>query len=239
MDNNPFRQQQPPHDKIAEAFRGDSLNPEDDPEQQPPPYSFPQPQTAFAPGMETNTAQAQAYDSAKDRSLPQLPGEASAYYTSYIGPQDQPSASYQGQYGIYPPSDSQPTPPEGPKGVPSSSSSFAGLTGVFNPKRNPLDPPPPAFTRPIAAYLDPRPFPPLSIQSFKAALADGFPALPAAPETQLAPGEPHPFSTHDIPEADWLRYCTSDVIWDDLTRTHDQIFGRHRDRSKARWDAEG
>jgi hypothetical protein len=195
MDNNPFRQQS--------SFRGDSLNHEDEPDsQQPPPYSFPQPQTAFASGMETNAAQGQAYDAVKDRSLP---GETSAYSTSYFGPSGQPSGSHQEQYGTYP-SGSQPTPPEGPKGAPSSSSSSAGLTGTFNPKRNPLDPPPPAFTRPFATYFDPRPFPPLSIKSFKPTLEDGFPSLPAAPETHLTPGEPHPFTTHDIPEADWLRY---------------------------------
>jgi len=30
--------------------------------------------------------------------------------------------------------------------------------------------------------------------------------LPAAPEGGLPQGMPHPFSTHDIPEADWLRF---------------------------------
>jgi hypothetical protein len=42
----------------------------------------------------------------------------------------------------------------------------------------------------------------LSITSLGDALHDGFPRLPPAADGPLPF---HPFSTHDIPEADWLR----------------------------------
>jgi len=213
MANNPFRHKQG-EDKLAEAFKGVSLNPEDDPEQQPPPYSLPEPQVAPASASGATGATfgypeggpvGQAYDQSRDKSLPGVPGEASSYYNNQLSQQPSTASGYQAPVYFATAEGSRPT--EGTKGPSAPSSSFFDrVTGSFAPKRNPLDPPPSAFTRPIAAYLDPRPFPPLSIQSHKASLQDGFPALPAAPEMALPPGAPHPFSTHDIPEADWLRF---------------------------------
>lgn len=94
-------------------------------------------------------------------------------------------------------------PPE-TRNVNTGSSSFlGGLVGPSQPSRNPLDPLPPALVRPISQYIDPRPFPPLSLTSYSHALPSGFPRLPPACE---APLPCHPFSTHDVPEADWIRF---------------------------------
>jgi len=192
---------------------------EDDPEQ-PPPYSLPEPQAAPAPRSGYGYSQyppapaGQASDQPKERSLPGLPGEASTYYQTPLSAQAPAESSQRTQYYNQAPGGSN----QLAEGAPSSSSLFGSLSNSFGPgpKRNPLDPPPPAFTRPIA-YLDPRPFPPLSLQSHKASLQDGFPALPAAPEGPLPPGAPHPFSTHDIPEADWLRFLEDIAIVARLT----------------------
>ena len=71
-----------------------------------------------------------------------------------------------------------------------------------------LDPPPPSFLRipPPGTYFPP--FAPLVVPSLgNRFLAKGFPAvLPAT-----GPGvHPHPFSTHDVREGDWMHFL-SDV----------------------------
>ena len=72
--------------------------------------------------------------------------------------------------------------------------------------RDPLNPPPPAFTRPSPknyAYL---PFQPMTMLGISPNLPDGFPLIPPPinPEDETQVGKQHPFVSHDVTEEDWL-----------------------------------
>jgi hypothetical protein len=76
--------------------------------------------------------------------------------------------------------------------------------------QDPLNPPPPAFTRPTPknyAYL---PFQPMTMLGISLNLTDGFPIIPPPinpeDERQIGKANPqHPFVSHDVTEEDWLR----------------------------------
>jgi len=76
--------------------------------------------------------------------------------------------------------------------------------------QDPLNPAPPAFTRPTPknyAYL---PFQPMTMLGISSNLADGFPIIPPPinPEDERDVGKAnpqHPFVSHDITEEDWSK----------------------------------
>jgi hypothetical protein len=91
----------------------------------------------------------------------------------------------------------------GSSGPNSSSSGFSGflksLTGGSHP--DPLNPPPPSFSRAPARNLPYSPFTPCVAKTIGNTLETGFVVLP--PPTQM---QPHPFATHDVNEEDWTRF---------------------------------
>ena len=75
-----------------------------------------------------------------------------------------------------------------------------GLMSSGNGVTQLLTPPPPSFTRVPPLDRPYTPFAPCALHSHSRRMEDGFPALaPPAPQ-------PHPFSTHDVNEADWLTF---------------------------------
>ena len=100
-------------------------------------------------------------------------------------------------------------------GAPSNAStprspSIAGSSSNAFATQDPLNPAPPAFTRPTPknyAYL---PFGPMTMLGICSNLADGFPAIPPPinPEDEKQVGKAnaqHPFVSHDVTEDDWLK----------------------------------
>lgn len=85
----------------------------------------------------------------------------------------------------------------------------AGSTSNTLVPQDPLNPAPPAFTRPTPksyAYL---PFQPMTMLGIGSNLADGFPMIPPPinpeDERQVGKANPqHPFVSHDVTEEDWL-----------------------------------
>ena len=81
-------------------------------------------------------------------------------------------------------------PPPGPDGL---------ERGWFSSSKNPLDPPPKMFRRPAPGHYAYIKFRPVSVLAVSNNLQDGFALLPPV----TAPGDPHPFTSHDITEEDW------------------------------------
>lgn len=92
----------------------------------------------------------------------------------------------------------------------SRSSNLAGSSSNDITTQDPLNPAPPAFTRPTPknyAYL---PFEPMTMLGISSNLTDGFPTIPPPinPEDEKQVGKAsaqHPFVSHDVTEDDWLK----------------------------------
>ena len=90
-----------------------------------------------------------------------------------------------------------------------ASTSRSPNPATSNTPRDPLNPPPSAFTRPTPknyAYL---PFQPMTMLGTSSNLTEGFPMIPPPiileDETQGKANSQHPFVSHDVTEEDWLR----------------------------------
>jgi len=81
-------------------------------------------------------------------------------------------------------------PPPGPDGL---------ERGWFSSSKNPLDPPPKMFKRPAPGHYSYIKFQPMSVLAVSDKLQDGFALIPPV----AAPGDQHPFVSHDITEDDW------------------------------------
>lgn len=183
MDNNPFRNAKDEKAELVKSFKDLDLHRSYEPPFEPPPSYIQAPQDFPI-----------SVGSSQDRGFPQ--SSPAGHYPSR--PQGVEAASYLA---------SQPFPGQysgsSDPARPSPSSSLLGrITSSFGNDRNPLDPPPVAFTRAVSQNVDLRPFSPLSLISLENNLSGGFPRLPPASSVQMPY---HPFGTHDIPEADWLR----------------------------------
>ncbi|GJJ10611.1 hypothetical protein Clacol_004838 [Clathrus columnatus] len=91
------------------------------------------------------------------------------------------------------------------------------------PKRDPLNPLPPSFSRPVPRFPPLPPFPPLTLNSKGSALNKGFPIslpIPLYPSV-LNPNQQrnfiHPFSQRDVLEEDWKRLLEDIYITAQLT----------------------
>jgi len=91
-------------------------------------------------------------------------------------------------------------PPPGPDGL---------ERGWFTSSKNPLDPPPKMFKRPAPAHYSYIKFQPLSVLAVSDKLQDGFALIPPV----TAPGDQHPFVSHDITEDDWHKWVHSTTIF--------------------------
>ncbi|TFK52376.1 hypothetical protein OE88DRAFT_1657607 [Heliocybe sulcata] len=78
--------------------------------------------------------------------------------------------------------------------------SLSSFSRVFSGPSNPLDPPPPCFSRPVPQWVTYEQFPMMVTLGVGKELGDGFTELP--PPSAL---QPHPFQRHDVQEADWHR----------------------------------
>ena len=87
-------------------------------------------------------------------------------------------------------------PPPGPDG---------SERGWFSSSKNPLDPPPKMFKRPAPGHYSYVKFRPVSVLAVSDKLQDGFALIPPV----TAPGEQHPFVSHDITEDDWHKWAHS------------------------------
>ncbi|KAI0371411.1 hypothetical protein BV20DRAFT_203980 [Pilatotrama ljubarskyi] len=83
----------------------------------------------------------------------------------------------------------------------SRSSRLSSLIPRGKDVRGLIEPPPPSFLRPPARGFPYGPFEPLEIPAAGKKLDDGF--ITALPPSST---QPHPFSTHDVREEDWMRF---------------------------------
>ena len=90
-------------------------------------------------------------------------------------------------------------PPPGPDGL---------ERGWFSSSKNPLDPPPKMFKRPSPPHYAYTKFQPMSVLAVTDQLQGGFALIPPV----TAPGDLHPFISHDITEEDWHKYVHSTCI---------------------------
>lgn len=74
--------------------------------------------------------------------------------------------------------------------------------GWFSSSKNPLDPPPKMFKRPAPGHYAYIQFRPVSVLAVSEKLQDGFALMPPV----TAPGDPHPFISHDVTEEDWHKF---------------------------------
>jgi hypothetical protein len=126
--------------------------------------------------------------------------DAFASPSGYVGPSLRP-----GHHPYYSASDSfdYPPPPTAPIAV-SSSSLFSWK--LFSPNKvqvsdaPPLPPLPSCFSRPPPPNLCYDEFSPIYLTANGRSLDAGFPMLPPSPSIH-----PHPFTSHDVCEADWSR----------------------------------
>ncbi|GJJ10610.1 hypothetical protein Clacol_004837 [Clathrus columnatus] len=101
------------------------------------------------------------------------------------------------------------------------------LGSDHNLKRDPLNPPPPSFSRLAPPRPPLPPFPPLILRSKDTSLDKGFPLIlpmPSYPGPQAAnpyqqQGLIHPFSQRDVLEADWTRLLEDIYITAQLSGT--------------------
>ncbi|EIN07893.1 hypothetical protein PUNSTDRAFT_17956, partial [Punctularia strigosozonata HHB-11173 SS5] len=84
-----------------------------------------------------------------------------------------------------------------------------------------LNPPPPSFARTADSRLPYGPFPYMALTSKGSHLDAGFPLIAPA-LSNAAPGQPHPFATHDIQEADWTRFL-EDIAIAALLKTSQRV----------------
>ncbi|TFK52377.1 hypothetical protein OE88DRAFT_1657610 [Heliocybe sulcata] len=135
--------------------------------------------------------------------LPPYPAD----YSAQAGQQqEKPPAAYGPGYspspshaGAQTPQGGQPqnAPPEQEEGF-----SLASITKLFSGQSsNPLDPPPPSFNRPVPQWVTSEKFPMMVTLGAGKDLGDGFTAVP--PPSAL---QPHPFQSHDVQDADWVRF---------------------------------
>ncbi|TFK52374.1 hypothetical protein OE88DRAFT_1644074 [Heliocybe sulcata] len=90
----------------------------------------------------------------------------------------------------------QQTPP-----VKQQAFSMSSIIKIFAGPSNPLDPPPPSFSRQTPQWVTYEQFPMMVTLGLGKELGDGFAELP--PPSAL---QPHPFQRHDVQEADWHRF---------------------------------
>ncbi|EPQ54623.1 hypothetical protein GLOTRDRAFT_129977 [Gloeophyllum trabeum ATCC 11539] len=131
-----------------------------------------------------------------------------SYPPSYPPAQENGFPSQQG----YDPSPHQPGPQAAhdwtgqPPPEQSPGFSLSSITKIFSgSSSNPLDPPPPCFSRPPPHNVSYEPFQTMVSYGLGKEIRDGFTQLP--PPSML---QPHPFASHDIQEDDWHRFL-SDV----------------------------
>jgi hypothetical protein len=125
----------------------------------------------------------------------QVGGEASSFYGSGPPPVIQPGQGPggPGDRGFFDNAMQMAgvqQPPPGPDG---------SERGWFSSSKNPLDPPPKMFKRPAPAHYSYVKFQPVSVLAISEKLQDGFALIPPV----VAPGDQHPFVSHDITEDDW------------------------------------
>lgn len=139
----------------------------------------------------------QAYSQQKQSSDPnsQGGGEASSFYSSGPPPvvQSGPGPGGPDDRGFFDNAMQMAgvqQPPLGPDGM---------ERGWFSSSKNPLDPPPKMFKRPAPGHYSYIKFQPMSVLAVSEKLQDGFALIPPV----TAPGEQHPFVSHDITEDDW------------------------------------
>jgi hypothetical protein len=168
---------------------------------QPGPYTPPQqgyPQQQGSPYPQQGHPQ-QGYGQPQQRQFSdpnsQLSGESSSFYDSGPTPvvQQGLGPGGPGNRGFF---DSAmqiagvQQPPPGPDGI---------ERGWFSSSKNPLDPPPKMFRRPAPGHYAYIMFRPVCVLAVSERLQDGFALLPPV----TAPGDPHPFTSHDVTEEDW------------------------------------
>jgi hypothetical protein len=171
-------------------------------QQSPRPDSFSMPNPAVASGSEYPQGTAPQFHFAPPAGPP--PGmdvlppayQPRTSFSNYPSEPLSAPAAYASRPGV------QPTQQDAslPSASTSERSFLSGLKDKIAP-RDPLNPPPPSFAR----QPDPRfpygPFAYMSMVSIGSHLDDGFPLV--APGA--GPGAPHPFATHDVQQADWIR----------------------------------
>jgi hypothetical protein len=148
------------------------------------------------PPADTSTAEepldgSSAY--ARPPTVPQIGSEAFSSPPGYMGPSERsnvyPRYSSPSSFSSPPPS----TPP---------SRNLLSLAGgnVNPPSQNQSSDVPPSFSRPLPPNLYYITFPPTYLIANGRHLDDGFPVVPPP-----SPVQPHPFSSRDVREVDWIR----------------------------------
>lgn len=170
------------------------------------PYNQGPPQGAYNQGPPQGVPPQGAYGSPQGTPYGQGPPQG-AYNQGppqggYAPPQGAPS-SYGSQvtpYGGAQPGYGQPGPEN--RGF------FNGQQQQFNPDqnerglfshKNPIDPPPPEFSRPPPGHYTYIQFAPVSVLANTERLQDGFAMIPPPARA----GDQHPFASHDITQEDW------------------------------------
>ena len=159
----------------------------------PPPYS----QQAYSPPQQQGSPYPQQAYAQKQFSdpNPQVGGEAASFYGSGPPPVVQPGQGLggPGDRGFFDGAMQMAgvqQPPPGPDDL---------ERGWFSSSKNPLDPPPKMFKRPPPGHYSYIKFQPMSVLAVSEKLQDGFALIPPV----TAPGDQHPFISHDITEEDW------------------------------------